>query len=761
MPFYAIFRKHWQASLILAAFMVLASLYSIITPPFEAGDESRHYAVVKYIADTGRLPVQEPGDPQIHWSHEGNQPPLYYALAAALTAHIETGTWDEVYWYNPHTTIGDPLRPDNKNITIHPPGESWQSHGLAVHLIRAMSIVMAAVTVATTYIVALNLFQGQRQFAVGAMALTAFTPMFIFISASVNNDNAVIMFVTLALWQMTSLVRRPPPRRMIVWHAALLGLLIGLGALSKLYALGLIPLAGVMFGWLAIKLQGEVDQPGATSFRPLVRMTHWMAMLLLVVVMVAGWFYLRNMLLYDGDILALQAMRETAGQRDAVPSLATLLAEFQGFRIAYWGLFGGVNVLADPWIYRVLDLMSLIAAVGLLAFVGRTVLYRTIRPAVHISRRVLGLLGGWLLIMIAGFIVWNLTQPAGQGRLFYPAIAAISSLATLGVTWWLPPHVRWWGIGGWAAGLFVFAVVSPFAYIAPAYDPPPRLTEADVPADIQAVDFIHADTMRLVGYQLETPVVRPAESLKLTVYWELLQPAALDYSIFVHVMGRDREVIAQRDTYPGGGLWPTRLLEPGDILADTYEIRIPPQTEFDHAPTRLILAAGIYDWREPGRPGKSAVNADGDPVEPIIGTAKLIPWQWPDVPRSDSPVNFADAVTLLSHDIAPDQQTLTLNWAVEQPLETDYTVFIQAWRDGEYIAGFDGPPVGGDYPTSLWAPGDIIIDDHALDPASLPPGTYDILVGWYDPLTDERLPASDAAGVVPDYAVPLDTLTVE
>ncbi len=127
-------KTHPQAGLILLAFIALAFIYSLATPPFEAGDESRHYAVVKYMADTGRLPIQEPGEAQIHWSHEGNQPPLYYALAASLTFWLETGDWDDVFWYNPHTTIGNPLRPDNKNITIHPPEEGWPWQGAVLAL---------------------------------------------------------------------------------------------------------------------------------------------------------------------------------------------------------------------------------------------------------------------------------------------------------------------------------------------------------------------------------------------------------------------------------------------------------------------------------------------------------------------------------------------------------------------------------------------------------------------------------------------------
>ncbi|MCK6626701.1 MAG: glycosyltransferase family 39 protein [Anaerolineae bacterium] len=808
-------QNHTAAVLILLAFIILAVIYSLATPPLEAGDESRHYAVVKYMADTGRLPVQDGSEAQIHWSHEGNQPPLYYALAAALTFWIDTGAWNDVFWYNPHTTIGDPLRPDNKNITLHRPNEAWQGHVLAVHLIRFLSISMAVVTVTAAYFIALHLFRGNRWLAAGAMAVTAFNPMFLFISAAVNNDNAVIMFVTLALWLMIRMSEWAN-RRMgkinqdnsqfiihnsqftIYLPAALLGLLIGLGALSKLYALGLLPLAGLLFLWLAYQndRRPETGDRGLISHAP--RATHhasriilhaftWTALTLLVTLLVAGWFYWRNALLY-GDPLALQVMRETAGQRSEAPTLATLAAEFEGFRIAYWALFGGVNILADTWIYRVLDGVSLIAALGVIAFILRFTIYdlrftigaigqnlrldRTRHDTLPISLPAFTLLLAWFGIMALGFIVWNLTQPAGQGRLFYPAIAAISALSILGLTWWLPASVQKIVIVVCTLSLLIFAIVSPIFYIVDAYTKPPILTEKELPADLQPLNFTYDGKMRLLGYQLHTPVVHPAETLALTLYWQLLEPVELNYSIFIHLLGRQRQVVGQIDTYPGGGHWPTTLLPSGAILADDYAVPISPEAETKHAPTRLLIAAGIYDFNEPGRPGKPAVNAAGQPVESIIASAKLIPWQWPSPPRFDPPINFADKVTLLSYQIAADQQSLTLNWQAEAPLDLDYTVFLQLWRaapqansagtgaEAEYVTGFDGPPVQGDYPTSLWSPGDIIVDTHPLDLTTLPAGDYYLLAGLYNPTTGERLPAATLTGLLPDYAVNLGPIRV-
>jgi 4-amino-4-deoxy-L-arabinose transferase-like glycosyltransferase len=809
-------RHHPQAVLILLAFIILAVIYSLVTPPFEAGDESRHYAVVKYMADTGRLIVQnapETADLQHHWSHEGNQPPLYYALAAALTFWIDTGDWNDVFWYNPHTSIGNPLRPDNKNITIHPPNEAWpwRTHVLAVHLIRFLSIAMAAVTVTAAYVIALSLFKGNRWLAAGAMAITAFNPMFIFISASVNNDNAVIMFVTLTLWLMVRMgdwetcpERSRRVGRLGGWTErptglplripALFGLFIGLGALSKLYALGLLPLVVVLFFWLAYQIedQGQYVTFHVSRFTFHVRrlwrnVLLWNLIMLAVLAAVAGWFYLRNALLYNGDFLALQMMRDTAGQRDEVPSLATIRAEFEGFRIAYWALFGGVNILADNWIYTVLDWVSLAAAIGvLISIISRIthhvsrITYHVPRTTYHASRNAsftarakrsptssysiptFSLLLAWYLIMLTGFIAWNLTQPAGQGRLLYPAIAAISALGMLGLTWWLPSRGQKIVAGLCIVGLFTFALSSPFLYIVNYYAKSPILTEADLPADLQPVNYIYDGKMRLIGYKLQPDTVRPAEKLKLTPYWEVLQPMDLDYSIFIHLLGRQRQVVGQLDTYPGGGAWPTTLLSPGDILADDYEITIVPEAESEHAPTRLRLAVGIYDLHEPGRPGKPATNADGQPVEPIIASAKLVPWQWPTPTLSDTPIDFSDKVTLLSYQIAHDQQSLTLNWQVNQPFDADYTVFIQAWRGAshpeEYVAGFDGPPVQGDYPTSLWAPGEIIADTHALDLSILPPGDYYLLAGLYNPNTGERLPAFGPEGPLPNHAVNVGTV---
>ena len=107
----------WIAVITLL-FVILGVVYSLATPIFEASDELWHYPVVKHIADGRGLPVQQPGVEAL-WQQEGSQPPAYYALAALVTAWIDTDDLSEVRWLNPLANTGKPLAAGNKNLVIH------------------------------------------------------------------------------------------------------------------------------------------------------------------------------------------------------------------------------------------------------------------------------------------------------------------------------------------------------------------------------------------------------------------------------------------------------------------------------------------------------------------------------------------------------------------------------------------------------------------------------------------------------------------
>jgi hypothetical protein len=185
---------------------------------------------------------------------------------------------------------------------------------------------------------------------------------------------------------------------------------------------------------------------------------------------------------------------------------------------------------------------------------------------------------------------------------------------------------------------------------------------------------------------------------------------------------------------------PTDLWQPGQVWRDPYRV---PVAEDARAPSRLRVEVGLYN------PG-----ADETLGAVQVGEAKLAPPTASlDVERP-LVVELADGITLRGYDLAPKQVnaghtiTLTLHWRVRQAPSRDYQVFVHMLGDTpEAVAQGDGPPLTGDYPTSMWATGETIADLHVVPlPGDLPAGEYRLLVGMYDLETLKRLPRADGKG---------------
>ncbi len=54
-----------------------------------------------------------------------------------------------------------------------------------------------------------------------------------------------------------------------------------------------------------------------------------------------------------------------------------------------------------------------------------------------------------------------------------------------------------------------------------------------------------------------------------------LRPLPVNYDVFIHVMDAEGAIISQVDQEPVGGLAPTGLWKPGDIIRDDYRLNVP------------------------------------------------------------------------------------------------------------------------------------------------------------------------------------------
>lgn len=758
---------HRLLAIILALFVLLGFVYAVVTPVFEASDELWHYPMVRHLADGKALPVQV-FDPALAgpWNQEASQPPLYYYLAAALTFRIDTADMEAVRWLNPHVDNGVITPDGNTNLVVHDPAANpWQGTLLAVRLIRLFSVLLSAVTVYLTYRIGREVAPERPDIALGAAALNAFLPMFLFISGAVNNDNLAVPLASLALLLMIRMVSGTvgqPYRPVAWWRWAVLGVVIGLAVLTKEGTLGLLPMAfgtAVVVAW-----QWLADRPGGVGIRHVggaaVRVLASLALVAVPVLVIAGWWYYRNIVLY-GDWLGWNAFIAVLGQRAHPASLVQLWGERQGFLMSYWGLFGGVNIPMPSWVYTVLNAVLVISIIGFTVY-----LVQLLRSEWRIWRTSAGDWWARLLTpvernfalivclvfsaaVIYGLIQWATTTWSSQGRLVFTAISPLSVLMALGLAGWLPQRPARAVLAGTATFLLVIAAAAPFLWIRPAYIPP-------VPGEPLAnrIDAPFGDRLRLAGYEIETDEAQPGDGFWVRLEWETLQPMERDWSVFLHANDPVLErPIAQRDRYPGQGLVATRLLQPGDRIVDSIYLTLP---ETAIAPADLSIVTGLYDYATEER-----LTLPGGEDAVVLGTVSLRPQ--PGGLPNPLDVMFEHGLRLAGFEVEPRRAAagetvrLTTYWQPTEPLPDDFTFFAQIVD--ETTTRFAAADPSPDPPTSAWIPGEVypVVMDLTIDPAT-PPDVYPLIVGLYSRTADGGFDRRQL--VTPDGRLTDDFLTL-
>lgn len=115
--------------------------------------------------------------------------------------------------------------------------------------------------------------------------------------------------------------------------------------------------------------------------------------------------------------------------------------------------------------------------------------------------------------------------------------------------------------------------------------PPPEVVVAD-PAPQVVVEQSLGDQISLLGYDL----VNQDKMLGLTLYWQAVATPPADYTTFVHLRDASNQNVAQKDSPPAGGRYPTGLWDSGEIIVD--EILLPLENV---AAGRYSLVVGLYN----------------------------------------------------------------------------------------------------------------------------------------------------------------------
>jgi 4-amino-4-deoxy-L-arabinose transferase-like glycosyltransferase len=701
-------------TLILIGYLALAFGFSVANPIYESTDELHQFRYVRYLQEFRALPEQRADQPRIQAHH----PPLYYLIAALVTAPLSP---DQPALYEP---VHNPyygyryweINNDNKNRYLHGPDEQWPYSGvvLMVHVARWVNLIIGAIMVWVTYRLALTVFPYRKSLAAGAAAIVAFNPQFLFMSGAVNNDVIAGLFGSLLLWCGVTIIRfgLSTPR------SILLALTFALALMAKFnlaFALPLVELALLIAVW------------PTRDWRGFVKANLW---IVFFVAIIAGWWFVRNYQLY-GEPTGVQRMNELWGGRNPVESLGLAISEIPYAWSSFWGRFGYGQIPLPDAIYTGALIVSLLGLVGLVSAFARKQFDR-----VQIKQLALVIFSA--LLFAAALFGYMLSSTAGpMGRFYFPGLSAFGLLLALGWTTLLNLRktrdsllVTRYAIPGAA---FALALIAFFGYFVPAYAAPLKVAAASI---AQPINVTYDGQIELLGAEVDRVAAQPGEPIKVTLYWRALQPIDRSYVEFVHLIDDQGIMIAQRDTWPGRGMYPTTLWQPGQIIADSLEVHLP---DGAYAPNNATLHVGLY---EQDGPRLSAIDVQGQAVEnnaAPIASLQIDPrlGELPNPLR----VNFGNQVELLGYDMSPrsilpgEAITVTLYWQATVPFAADYNVFVQALRPNQRIsAQGTGGPVNELPATTQWPVGQVITDVRVLQfPPHAKPGELDVEVGWFLP----------------------------
>lgn len=385
--------------------MILAISFANVTPYREAGqlssqrgpdgrpaqvadvgapDERQHANYIARLLQGNGLPVLDPRDPNLYENYQSHQPPAYYYLAAAWCMLV----------------AADPQNPNDG------------------FRIRFLNILIGAATILFIYLACLWAFI-DRAVAILGSGLVGLMPMFIALNAAVTNDSLLYLCCSAALALVIRSIARGWSFKLCLW----LGVIVGIGLLTKTSALALIPM--MVVGWWVSRRES--------------REARFLAVAVLIsIVFAAGW-WTRNLNLY-GDPLAMKAFQQSftgsahrenlvqmiqgvGTDRELSPLAAHLTYWTQWFgwwtARSYIGVFGYMDIFLAPGWYAI-GLTMLILLAGLWLYRIRRVSRDSLESKTYV---VCGAFFGVVLLL---YLQFNLTYFQAQARYLYPAAGAVA-----------------------------------------------------------------------------------------------------------------------------------------------------------------------------------------------------------------------------------------------------------------------------------------------------------------------------------------------
>ncbi len=560
----------WICSAILLIYLLLGWFHWRLVMVPAKPDEIAHLVYVAEVLRGHLWPVMNSQPKPPCFLDERFQPPLYYWISALVLWPSRMGWPEDWVVANPFFLVGAPR--GNATPCLHfPQGTAPLMAG------RIWSWLLGCLTVC-------GLYRGgrawlSREGAALAALLGVTLPAWLFYQTGISNIALFTSLNTLALGEMAWIWQRGHSRTR--WMRALILLVLSFYTRMEAILL-LIPLA-----LLIVRSPRSIPSLQGRSLAAWFALSFaWMSVILL-----------RNFVLYGdplvraGPVVRGQALSLSQWIRtEAVDFLkATLMKLGHGF------------IFPPGWLYGMLGVSLL---VGMLGWV-----VRLLRKGIPSVSGMLALHFGALLVSA---ILLSLRYFVDGPRY----------IGAAGASWFWLWASGWegWGRRPWrsrvAAGAILVAygvsVLAILHGVLPVYVPRPTAPAAS------PIAWIHNEII-LHRARIDPVRARPGDIVTVYLTWEARRPIAGNYTVFVHALDPDHpHILAQEDTFPFYGHYPTMLWTPGHPFEEVHRIRLPSDLNVP----RVRFTTGLYRYETGERlpafaPDGARFHAGGPDAVPI------------------------------------------------------------------------------------------------------------------------------------------------
>jgi len=410
MPTHLVFR------ITAITYVLIATLYAINTPKWQAPDEPAHFNYIRAIGDTGALPVLQQGD--------YNQEDLEKIKAAKFPATLSI---DAIRY--------EAYQPPLYYLAATPIYLIARSAGLdaTVIALRLFSVALGVIVLMLAFAIVREIFatRGDDLLALATVGAMATIPQHIAVSASISNDLAaeavLALILLLAVKRVNGTMR---DSRFVI----LGGIAFGAALLTKTtaYFPGAVVLVGAIFAAKA----ATTSQIRIAIF------------LFALATLIAAPMFARNLLIYGiTDPLGI-------ARHDSVvigqPTTAEMIARFGLNKIvsdffvvtfkSFWAQFGWMGVPVHERIYIALAALTVIAILGHIFYAIRILRQRDLLSPAQWWCAIL--LSAMIGVAVADYVLYNFKFLQFQGRYLFPALVPLALFLAIGLRELIPNVFR-------------------------------------------------------------------------------------------------------------------------------------------------------------------------------------------------------------------------------------------------------------------------------------------------------------------------------